>query len=299
MKKFLTVIFASVWSIVGFAQALPSLLVNSDPQAMGAAGISALGSRAYSLQGFAAGTALMDDIAAAGVSYGSWQPDAAADKILSASAAVLLKEKFSVAIEYKNFAQPSYEVTGATGSISQVTPTFTPKESSFALGLGYRIMDGLSAALTVRSTSSVLATNAKASVIGVDVSAMYAKNAFQAGLAVCNIGGKVNYGGSDYSQPSLVKAGGSYEVIDGLKAAAEFAFLFEGAFEASLGAEYCYADIVSVRAGYHLGSKDKGIPSYASVGLGAKYAGIGLNLAYLLASDTLGGSFLAGLSYNF
>ena len=70
MKKFLTVIFASVWSIVGFAQALPSLLVNSDPQAMGAAGISALGSRAYSLQGFAAGTALMDDIAAAGVSYG-------------------------------------------------------------------------------------------------------------------------------------------------------------------------------------------------------------------------------------
>ena len=88
-------------------------------------------------------------------------------------------------------------------------------------------------------------------------------------------------------------------MIEGLKAAAEFAYLFEGAFGASLGAEYCYADIVSARAGYHLGSKDKGLPSYASIGLGAKYFGVGLNLAYLLASDTIGGSFLAGLSYSF
>lgn len=298
MKKILTIIVASVWSAASFAQVLPSLLVNSDPQAMGAAGISVLGSPAYALQGYAASTVFMEGTGSAGVSYGSWQPKAASDKILGASASVRLG-RLGVALEYKNFAQPAYEVTGITGSVSQVTPSFTPKESSFALGLGYRILDCLSAAVTVRSTSSVLASDAKASVFGVDVSAMYASDALQAGLAVCNLGGKVNYGESDYKQPALLKAGAAYEVIEGLKAAAEFAYLFEGAFGASLGAEYCYADIVSARAGYHLGSKDKGLPSYASIGLGAKYFGIGLNLSYLLASDTIGGSFLAGLSYSF
>jgi hypothetical protein len=298
MKKILTIIVASVWSAASFAQVLPSLLVNSDPQAMGAAGISVLGSPAYALQGYAASTVFMEGTGSAGVSYGSWQPKAASDKILGASASVRMG-KLGVALEYKNFAQPAYEVTGITGSVSQVTPSFTPKESSFALGLGYRILDCLSAAVTVRSTSSVLASDAKASVFGVDVSAMYASDALQAGLAVCNLGGKVNYGESDYKQPALLKAGAAYEVIEGLKAAAEFAYLFEGAFGASLGAEYCYADIVSARAGYHLGSKDKGLPSYASIGLGAKYFGIGLNLSYLLASDTIGGSFLAGLSYSF
>ena len=298
MKKILTIIVASVWSAASFAQVLPSLLVNSDPQAMGAAGISVLGSPAYALQGYAASTVFMEGTGSAGVSYGSWQPKAASDKILGASASVRLG-KLGVALEYKNFAQPAYEVTGITGSVSQVTPSFTPKESSFALGLGYRILDCLSAAVTVRSTSSVLASDAKASVFGVDVSAMYASDALQAGLAVCNLGGKVNYGESDYKQPALLKAGAAYEVIEGLKAAAEFAYLFEGAFGASLGAEYCYADIVSARAGYHLGSKDKGLPSYASIGLGAKYFGIGLSLSYLLASDTIGGSFLAGLSYSF
>ena len=298
MKKILTIIVASVWSAASFAQVLPSLLVNSDPQAMGAAGISVLGSPAYALQGYAASTVFMEGTGSAGVSYGSWQPKAASDKILGASASVRLG-KLGVALEYKNFAQPAYEVTGITGSVSQVTPSFTPKESSFALGIGYRILDCLSAAVTVRSTSSVLASDAKASVFGVDVSAMYASDALQAGLAVCNLGGKVNYGESDYKQPALLKAGAAYEVVEGLKAAAEFAYLFEGAFGASLGAEYCYADIVSARAGYHLGSKDKGLPSYASIGLGAKYFGIGLNLSYLLASDTIGGSFLAGLSYSF
>lgn len=299
MKKILSIMILAAAVSAASAQTLPSLLVNADPAAMGAAGISALGSGAHALQGYAASSALMEGMAAAGVSYASWQPKAASDKVLDASAAVLLMEKFSVALEYKSFIQPEYEVTGPTGSVSQVTPTFTPKESSIALGLGYRIMPGLSAALTVRSTSSVLAKDAKASAFGIDVSAAYSKDKLQAGLAVCNLGGKVNYGGGDYSQPSLLKAGAAYEAIEGLKAGAEVSYLFAGAFGASLGAEYCIAGMAFARAGYHLGSKDMGIPSYASLGLGAEFAGAALNLAYLLASDTVGGSLLVGLSYAF
>lgn len=298
MKKILTLIMASVCSFAATAQTLPSLLVNSDPKAMGAAGMSLLGSDAYALQGYAASTALMDGTAAAGVSYGIWQPSAASDKLLGAAAAVRLG-RFSVALDYKNFMQPAYELIGPTGSANQVTPTFKPGESSYALGLGFRIVPGLSAAVTVRSTSSSLSPDAKASAFGADVSAMYSKDRLRTALAVCNLGGKVNYGANSYAQPMLVKAGGAFEVIEGLRTGAEFSYLFEGVFNAAAGVEYSYKGIVAARAGYHFGDKAKGVPSFVSLGLGAGFKGVQLNAAYLLASETLAGSMLFGLSYAF
>lgn len=266
---------------------------------MGAGGLSLWGCQTRPIEGYAASAALMEGTASAGAGYGAWQPKAAGDKLLGAGAAVLLAEKFAVVLDYKSLIQPAYEVTGPTGSVSQVTPTFTPKESVIALGFGYRIMPGLSAALTLKSVSSVLSKDAKASVIGIDLSAVYSKDKLEAAFALCNIGGKVNYGGADYSQPSLAKAAASYEIIEGLKAGAEAAYLFGGAFNMALGAEYCYGGLVAARAGYHLGSKDFGVPSFASVGLGVRFIGIELNAAYLLASDTLAGSMMFGLGYSF
>ena len=299
MKKILSIIVLGTLTIGAFAQSLPSLLVSSDASALGAGGVSLLGSDAMAVEGYTASSAFMDGTVAADFSYGSWQPKAAADKIIGLGATYRLLEKLSVSLGYKNFIQPAYEVTGNTGTVSQVTPTFTPKESSLAFGVAYQIIPGLSAGLTVKSTSSVLSKDAKASVFGIDLSAMYVKDNLQAAFALCNLGGKVNYGGSDYPQPALAKAAASYAVIDGLKVAGEAAYLFQGAFNLGLGAEYTYANLVSARAGYHLGNKSIGVPSYASVGLGASFAGASLNFAYLLASDTLAGSLLLGVGYAF
>ena len=300
MKKILTIIIASVCiSAAAAAQALPSLLVNSDPKAMGAAGMSLLGSDAYALQGYAASAALMDATAAAGVSYGIWQPAAASDKVLGASAAVKLAGKFSIALDYKNFMQPEYELMSPNGSSNRVTPVFKPGESSYALGLGFAFVPGLSAAVTVRSTGSKLSPDAKASAFGVDVSAMFSKDKLKAALAVCNLGGQVKYGEKSYAQPMLVKAGAAFNIVEGLKTGAEFSYLFEGVFNASAGVEYSYKGIVAARAGYHFGDKAKGVPSFISLGLGAGFKGVQLNAAYLLASETLAGSMLFGLSYAF
>ena len=258
---------------------------------MGAAGMSLLGSDAFSLQGYAT--------AAAGVSYGIWQPAAASDKVLGASAAVKLAGKFSIALDYKNFMQPEYELMSPNGSSNRVTPVFKPGESSYALGLGFAFVPGLSAAVTVRSTGSKLSPDAKASAFGVDVSAMFSKDKLKAALAVCNLGGQVKYGEKAYAQPMLVKAGAAFNIVEGLKTGAEFNYLFDGAFNAAAGVEYCYAGIVAARAGYHFGDKAKGVPSFVSLGLGAGFKGVQLNAAYLLASETLAGSMLFGLSYAF
>lgn len=57
--------------------------------------------------------------------------------------------------------------------------------------------------------------------------------------------------------------------------------------------------IVFLRAGYHYGTQDKGLPSFASAGLGVKFFGVELNAAYLFASDAIGGTMTFGLGYSF
>lgn len=299
MKKiYISILLMAVCSLA-YAQALPSLLVNSDPVTMGAGGTSTLGSNLHPLQNYAAAAALEDYKLSAGLGWCSWQPDAGSQKMLAGAASYKISEKLFVALDYKSFKYPSYKTVNNSGTTSQTVSSFSPKESAVALGAGYAIMPGLSAAITLRMASSALSKDAKASAFGMDLSAAYAKDNLRAALAICNLGGKVNFGEGDYKQPALLKAGASYEALEGLKAGAELTYLFEGAFAASLGAEYCWKDIVSARAGYHYGAKDLGIPSYASVGLGAKYFGVQFNAAYLLASETLGGSLLIGLGYSF
>ena len=68
---------------------------------------------------------------------------------------------------------------------------------------------------------------------------------------------------------------------------------------AGLGLEYGIADIAFVRAGYHYGDAAKALPSYASLGLGAQFAGVSLDLAFLTASESLGNTLLFGLGYSF
>ena len=96
-----------------------------------------------------------------------------------------------------------------------------------------------------------------------------------------------------------IRAGGSMSLA-GITASAEVDYLLSGALMASLGAEYWFLnDHLGVRAGYHYGDAAKAIPSYASLGLGAKFAGISFDFAYLLGSSAIGGSLCFGLGYSF
>ncbi len=57
--------------------------------------------------------------------------------------------------------------------------------------------------------------------------------------------------------------------------------------------------IAFLRVGYHYSTQDKGLPSFASAGLGLKFAGVELNAAYLFASEALGNTMTFGLGYSF
>ena len=75
-------------------------------------------------------------------------------------------------------------------------------------------------------------------------------------------------------------------------------YLFAGALGAAAGVEYGFKDMIFARAGFHYGSASLGLPTYASLGLGAKFAGVTLDAAYLLVGN-LSNSLMFTVGYGF
>jgi hypothetical protein len=299
MRKVLSVALTALAVFTLQAQSLPVLLLQTDPAVAGSAGASSQSAvSAYAAENNMAAVSLSSDKLHAGVSYESWQPAAAKDRLLGFGA-FWHSGKLGLAVGFKSLQMPSYEIVSPNGATSQVDGAFSPGESSISLGGSYALGKNLAFGVVARLTSSNLAKDASASVFGADISVQYSTDGLSAGLTLANLGGKVDYGEGPYPQPACIKAGASYDIIEGLNVSAGAGYLFEGAFESSVGAEYSFMGMAFGRAGYHLGSRELGIPSYASVGAGGKVAGVSLDVAYLFASDTVGGSFIAGLSYAF
>lgn len=283
------------------AQTLPSLLIGSDPASQGTA-LTSVGkaSGAYSLEGNVASMSLNDDKLCAGLSFGLWQPEYAKDKVIGAGATYRLGDRLAFGLQFKDLIQPSYDVVSESGSVKD---SFTPGETNFAVGVSCSITDWLSVGVTGRMVMSTLAEDARANVFGADVAVFCRKGALSAGLSVDNVGGKVNYAGEDYDQPTLARVGAAYHIGDPKASAVtpsvEADILFKGGFMAGVGIEYSYKSMLFARGGFHYGDKEKAVPTYASLGLGARFMGISLDVAYLTASDILGNTITLGLGYRF
>ena len=75
-------------------------------------------------------------------------------------------------------------------------------------------------------------------------------------------------------------------------------YYFTGGFAAAVGASYAFDDMVFVRAGYRYGGKSV-IPSYASVGAGVRFAGVKVDLAYVVSSSPMANTLGVSLGYSF
>jgi len=297
MKRILfTLISLAVCATALRAQGVTFLNVNPDPVAAGVANTGvARDADAYALENNMAATALSGSRMAVAAGYANWQPKVAGTKVYSAAGFYQLSSRFSAGLLFKDMSYQAYDIVGKDG---RVKDSFTPTEFAVAAGFAYKIVDGLSAGLTLRYLSSTLAESAKANAFGADISLKYQHEGLAAGLSVCNLGSPVNYGGENYAQPGIARAGVAYSVA-GFTASAEADYLFNGALMAGLGVEYTFAEIVSLRGGFHYGDNAKAIPTYASLGLGVQFAGFHLDAAFLLASKTLGNTLMVGLGYAF
>ena len=281
MKKILSVLIFLTGCITAFAQSVPALLIPADARSLAMGGVSSVVAAEHL------------DVRAA---YSSWAPSTAANTIAGLDVYIPLAGKFSVFVGGNMFMDKPYSEYDSQGALKG---EFTPKDLIVSLGGEYRVNTALSFGLKGRFISSSLAKEANGTAFCADLFVAYRTESFDAALSMCNLGTGIDYGKGSYSLPALVKAFGGYRIAKGLTAALELDYLFNGAFMAGAGAEYWIADIVALRAGYHYGDRTKALPSFASLGVGAKFAGVSINATYLAASPTLGNTLMIGLGYNF
>ena len=295
MKKLLLASVLSVLTVTLSAQSLPLLFNPGDPHAaaLGGAGV-ALEADAWAMEHNFAAAALAKEQFSIGAAYGYWAPKPSADNRFSAggwyragSLAFGLSAKGS-------FARP-YETTTQHGEVKE---RFNPGDYALALGAAWAPAEGFAFSATGRLVSSSLSEELGAVAFCADVSALYSAGGFTAGLSAFNLGGKIRYGDKDYALPTLFKGGLRYASLN-FEATGEVDYLMGAGVMGGLGVEYWPFAILALRGGYHFGAADKGLPSFASLGLGLLLEGFGLDVSVLLASPTLAGSVNVGISYKF
>lgn len=281
MKKIISVLFFLAVFVSVYAQSIPALLIPTDARSLAMGGVSStVGVRHLDVR----------------ATYSSWAPSTAANTIAGLELSVPAADLFSFSFGGHIFRDKPYTIYDVQGSAGG---EFTPQDLIVSLGGTFRVNTSLSFGVKGHFVSSSLTKESKGVAFCADLFATYGTESFDATLSLCNLGTKIDYGKGSYSLPALVKAFGGYRIIKGLTASLELDYLFNGAFMAGAGAEYWIADIVALRAGYHYGDREKALPSFASLGIGAKFAGVSINATYLTASPTLGNTLMIGLGYNF
>ena len=283
MKKILVILSITLLCQAAFAQAVPALLIPSDTRSMALGGVTMLPDADHL------------DVRAF---YGMWAPKTADNMVVGGNAFIRFGEKLGVSVEGRAFRDKPYELI--TSQALPAGKTFSPMDMIIGAGATYDVTETFTVGAKARMVSSAIAPDAKGTALCFDMSVSYSKDFYSATVALRNLGGKINYGGSSsYSLPALAALHGSVKPVKGLTAGAEIDYLFSGGLMAGLGLEYGIADIVFFRGGLHYCDSSKGIPTYASLGLGVQFAGVHLDAAFLTASKTLRNSLMVSLGYAF
>ncbi len=273
------------------AQNAPSLMIDATPESVALAKTGT----------DAAAKVFAGENTFVGLNAGMWAPNSADNSELGVKAHHIFGGKLLVGLQYQNFSDKVPTVLMTEDGIPG--KEFTPSEYVFGLDAAYRINESLSVGVSGKYFNTTVAgadgNGNSGNSIAADLSVAYRSGSLGAALAVRNLGPGYNLGGSGYAIPSMVALSGDY-TVGSLKANAEVDYLFSGALMAGVGVEYGFMDMIFVRGGFHYGDKAKALPSYAALGLGLELPfGLGCGVSYLIGSETLGNTLLAGLSFAF
>ena len=192
-----------------------------------------------------------------------------------------------------------YTTVDASGNAGS---SFTPTALLAGAGFGFRFTETLSAGATVRFASEKLSDKDSYSAIAADILVSFKKDGLKAAAGVANLGTPVKSGKQSYSLPMSVKAGVGYGVdLSGnkLNFGADLDYFFSGGLGAAAGTEFAFKDMVFVRAGAHIGTGRSPLPTYLSLGAGAKFSGFHFDLCFMTLNEAIGNTLAIGLGYAF
>lgn len=292
----------------GETSAMQFLSVGASPRSWAMGGVQAgIQKNEYAQFGSVAAVPFWDETLAAGASYTLWQPTSA--NMLAAGAAWNISGRFGASFGVQTGLNPAYELTNSAGVPDG---SFSPFDLRIGAGFAWRVIDCLSVGVGLNYASSSLAPSSESysgsmSSFAADVQLMYVTGNFDISLSASNLGSSVkSASGQSFGLPMNARLAAGYGNEFGrhhLSAGLEGGMFFGGASAAfaGVGAEYMYNDFVAVRAGWHYGSEKAVIPTFASVGLGLCFAGVNIDVAYLIAAgdSPLQNSMSFGLGYSF
>ncbi len=286
------------------AQALPFTVIDSDPVtlAKGGAGLAETGSVSHAAFANSAAIPFSESVLDVSAGYMMWQPTSVKSNIISVGTAYNMKNKLGIAVGFHYGMNPAYDITDDSGTVGG---TFRPGDLHAAVGVSYRFLKFMSAGINFGYASSSLAEGHSYGAVAADVFLMAKFSSIKVTAGASNILGSVmSASGEKFSLPSSIALGvGNSSTIGEkhlIEANLDMDYFLTGGFSAAVGASYTFNDMVTARLGGRVGGKSP-IPSYSSVGLGCKFAGVKLDLAYLIAgSDSPMKNTLAlSLGYSF
>ena len=301
MKR-ITTILLLLLALGASAQTLPLLYNPTDPRAMalGGAGV-AMDADAWAADANLAASALSPRTFAAGVAYDHWAPSLLPDSRVSFSG-WYRAGAFAFGLSGKGSFAQAAEYYGPAG---EPLGSASPRDLALALGAAWRPVPGIAFAVNARVVSSALDQQRAGTAFCADIALQYADGPVRAGISASNLGTAIRYGDASYPLPARIRGGASYNNL-WIDATLEAEYLSQAGMMATVGIEGRPLEQagqprswLALRAAFHYGPADRGLPSFGSAGIGLYFSGLSVDLAVLFGSPALGGSLCAGLSYSF
>ncbi len=294
-----TVPFASAQD--GGALAFVRIVRDPVSAGMGFSGVASVSGTAYSSFRNSSIIPLAAERMSVGVSGQMWVPDGVKSTNLAFGSAFRAGKRLGFSVGGAYQIGEEYSLTDETGNAAG---TFTPGDMVLNAGAGFLILDNLSAGANVRYALQKLSEDNSYSSVSADVFLAYRIDGLNITAGVSSLGSSVkSVSGDSFDIPASATVGAdwakAFSESHGLRLAADADYFFSGDVTVAAGAEYSFKNRLLARAGYHFGTEDAVLPSFATVGLGIRFFGISLDIAYLTANDVLGNTVTFGLGYSF
>ena len=307
MKRILSLtISALAASFSLFAQgtdALPFTRIDRSPVLSGTAGAAITSSGDLAWTAFRNASVIpfassKMDVAAG---FQLWAPQTAKSTNLQAGAAYRFTDKMGLSLGVAYQRGLSYEPVDDNGAASG---SYTPSDLVAALGFGIGFGEHFSLGVNARLARQALSPKDSFTGFSGDVMLLYSPlEALRLTAGVSTLGNSITSATRKaFPQPAHALVGAGYELGFGtskLDAHLSGEYYFSGNFGVAAGLQYSWNDMVFVRAGYRFASEYCVIPSHLALGIGAKFAGVHIDLSYLTTSKALGNTLNIGLGYSF
>lgn len=231
-----------------------------------------------------------------------WAPATSKSTNIGIGAAYKIAPRFALSLGYVLGNGQSYEVLDNDGRVSG---QFSPKDHVVALGAGIGIGESFSVGVNARFAMQKLTPEDSFNGFSGDVFVAYQFNPdFRVTAGVSTLGNAITANNrKKFSQPASAKVaidwGTRFAEVHSVHAMADGEYYFSGNFGVAAGLQYSWNEMVFVRAGYRFASEFCVIPSHLALGVGAKFAGVHIDVSYITASKALGNTLNVGLGYSF